>query len=851
MKHSYRFVRTLVAIVISTAMTYAQAPFVAKVSTSAKVDEGSPLAISVELMERVRFDRATLCYRKMEESSFKEVEMLLSGRAVTGTIPKEDVKPPYIDYYIKFEIEGRIVTHPLSLATDPDAKTERDARIAEVQAKPLRIQVAERNPKDMEVRIMSPEPGETIGSDEFALVISLYYASDNVDRKATKILIDGKDVTKEALPAEDMITWAPSGFGALRFGAHTISIQLYTATGELYHTVESSFNLASTFTLEEEKEKFLYGVNGQIQYISEKIDSTTTTYLRGDLRSNATYGPGVFGLNLHLDNQEKSDRQPQNRYSFTAGLSWLRVQVGDAFPVFPSLIVSGKRVRGISANLATGYFNIDVTYGESERLIEGIKEDTLHTDIHPASSRPLNSILSADSSFYTKFETGVFTRDFFAIRPSFGSGENFQLGLTYLKAKDKVGSIVYGIQPKENLVAGVDLTIAAFEDRFRWESQGAVGIKNKDISKGNFTSAQFDTMAANATTPGDKKSVEDLRSLANLANKFLTINDQIEPTNPVGEGLPSLAVESAVSLNVLNNFIRGMFFRRGNAYVSFGNEFIQTDIQGYQVSDRLRLFSNKLFLSLAYEAKADNIANTKDATTKYTNLNTAVNINPGAGIPTLAVGYGIIGRQNDKYITKREIIGDKVFGGYALGVDTTQSLIADDKSNRIFVASNYDFTLGARHTFSFSLSKVDKKDNSLYKRNQASQNIQAMLISNLANLPVQTTFGYLMSKSRNESMNYGFQGNDSLNATTEFNYTSINIGATVRLMDDNLRLIGMLAPIFGDFKRTAFTFGADYTVARGHNVEFRLDYITNKVTSGNTTREYSDVITSLVYRFDI
>ena len=48
-----------------------------------------------------------------------------------------------------------------------------------------------------------------------------------------------------------------------------------------------------------------------------------------------------------------------------------KLQLGDAYPLFPSLFMSGKRVRGITGAVTLGYFNIDVSYGKTERKIEG------------------------------------------------------------------------------------------------------------------------------------------------------------------------------------------------------------------------------------------------------------------------------------------------------------------------------------------------------------------------------------------------------------------------------------------------------------------------------------------------
>ena len=153
-------------------------------------------------------------------------------------------------------------------------------------------------------------------------------------------------------------------------------------------------------------------------------------------------------------------------------------------------------------------------------------------------------------------------------------------------------------------------------------------MNNTNIAGGSFTDAEYDSLKKNTGT--------DLKALGQMADKFITINQSIFPTNPVDiKTLPGVSTEATLSLNYLNNFLRTQFFRRGAGYRSFGNEFLQTDIQGFMVSDYIRMFTNRVFLSLSYEGKRDNTAFTKlTGTTSYSNLNTSLILNLAANIPT-------------------------------------------------------------------------------------------------------------------------------------------------------------------------------------------------------------------------
>jgi hypothetical protein len=509
---------------------------------------------------------------------------------------------------------------------------------------------------------------------------------------------------------------------------------------------------------------------------------------------------------------------------------FLRLQYGDAFPRFPSLIVSGARVRGITGNLALGFFNLDVTYGQTVRRIEGTlaAKDTLFPDSSAASGRPLNSVKNGppDSLYYNIYSPGTFTRKFFAVRPSFGSGENFQLGFTYMHSADDTNSVKYAIQPQENLVLGTDLTLAFDGQHVKLETQASLSLRNTNISGGNFTDAQYDSLKKNTGT--------DLKSLGHTADKFMTINQSIFPTNPVEiKTLPGVSAEATLSLNYLNNFIRGQFFRRGAGYMSFGNEFLQTDIQGFMVSDYIRLFTNRVFLSLSYEGKSDNTAFTKlTGTNSYANLNTSLILNLAAGIPTFQLGYGQFARKSDQTV---------------FAPDSTTSKGADDATNRYYFGLNYDFVAGLRHTLTASASVASKNDNTYLKRNQANSLYQLALTSQFG-IPLQTTLSVLYSGNSNDQQLFTtdttggkIAGQDSVVSTTTFNYTVVTVAALYRLFDDNMRLRASASPQFGSFKRTTFTASIDYTVGQ-HNFALEADYFRN-------TGMADDKIFSLIYRF--
>jgi hypothetical protein len=805
-------------VCIYTVFAQQGAPKVLRVTAQSAVEK-KPQPISVDLDQNAQVRKVTLRYRSFGETAFKGMEMLLSGRTATATIPAEVILPPYVEYYIELQLDNKMETYPVE---GPEAN-------------PLQITVKPANPKDQEVRFLSPEPGETVSADDFALVISFFYASDAVNRKATSIFLDGVNVTSDAVWSDDLLIYSPKNFARpLNLGAHFIRVELRDTTGKPYHAVESSLNLSTATAIAEEKARLQSAGSASVEYRNEALSAGTTTYIRGDARLDNTYRSIGFGGNLHLDNQESSSLQPQNRYLIYGQTDFLRIQYGDAFPRFPSLIVQGTRVRGITGNLALGFFNLDVTYGQTQRRIEGTlaAQDTIFADSSAVSARPLNSAHTNLTNYfqYNIYKPGTFTRNLFAVRPSFGSGEHFQLGFTYMHAVDDTNSVSYAIQPQENIVLGTDLTLAFDDQRIKLETQASLAINNTNISGGSFTDAQYDSLSKNGGP--------DLKSLGHIADKFMTISQSIFPTNPVDiKTLPGVSTEATLSLNYFNNFLRTQFFRRGAGYRSFGNEFLQTDIQGFQIADYLRLYSNKIFLSVSYEGKSDNTAFTKEGTTSYSNLNTALTLNLAADIPTFQLGYGIFGRASNQLIFKNVLTADST------------SKVADEVTNRYYFATNYDFTAAIRHTLMASVSIADKKDNTFYKRNQANTFLQASWTARF-NIPLQTSLSVLYSGNSNDQQLFkpdttlsGRLGPDSTMITTTFNYTVVSLGARYRLFEDNLQLAAVVSPQFGAFQRITYTASADYTVNR-HNFTMQFDYFQNQSTGMK-----NDAIFSLIYRF--
>jgi hypothetical protein len=819
----------LLSIFLFTALGQSQSrKILDKVTAAPSIQEGAPLPISVDLITNSGLRRISLRYRSFGVSEFRELEMLLAGRSATATIPGTDVRPPFVEYFITAQLEND------STESLPEQNP---------QNTPLSVTVRQLDPKDQEIRIMSPEPGETVAWEDLVVAVSLYYASPAINPSYTKVYFDNIDVSRRAILTEDVILYAPKNYNEEpQLGQHSIRVEVRDTAGNPYHQIQQTFNVSTAQALQEERGRLAFLGDGSIELRNEKVAGISAFYGRGDFRASGEWSGLKFGTQLRYDNQEAPARQPQNRYLlFGSYESYLNVQVGDAYPRFPVMAMSGKRVRGVTASLNTGYINLDVSVGETERLVEGTRlYDTTYADTSLVNARPKNSLRKNSFFDYEIFSPGVFTREFYGFRPSFGGGESFQFGLTFLKFRDKLGSITRGIRPAENLVTGMDVMFAFDDQRAKFDAQAMLGLANTDISGGSFTDANYDSL---------KVQGQDVRDLGKLAEKFLTVNANLSPLNPIAAGLPGFAFDANASLNYFDNYLRANFTRRGSGYRSFGNEFLQTDLQGYTVSDNLRLLSNKLFLSVAYDYKEDNIGKTKSATTSLGNFSTSLTISPGVGYPTVQLGYGLLTRLSDATVRPPGVPSlDSISSFFK------SSKSADDKTNRFTVGSSFDFTSGNRYTVSASVSVLNRKDQSIYRRDQSSLLIQSNVTSYFK-IPLQASFGVLVSQTKGNNQLFraitndsllqfykSIRSSDSVATESKLQFTTLTFGTQYRMMEDQLRLLASVSPTFGDLKRFSVRGGGDYTFRKRHTFELVLDYI-NLTSSSN-------IIAAFTYRFN-
>ena len=737
--------------------------------------EARPLEIKAELINYLDIAGMNFVFKPFGKQDYMTREMTIQGSSAFVTIPAEYVIPPSLDYYIKITLKnGNVETYPAG---------------APQNTAPLQISIAPVSEKDKQIILLSPEPGEILVPDELFVSLSFIKAPENVKIEATKIYIDNLDVSDKVILSGDLLVFSAANFpNLIPHGAHTIKVEIYDKDGSIYNTINSSFQLVSVETALAMGKKLKTNANLRAESRNVSFNNKDTWYNNVLVNGNADLGDWKLNGSAYFTSEEKNYLQPMNRYSASVESSWMNLKVGDSYPSFSNLIMEGKRLRGISGALNLGFFNVQAAYGDITREVEGSIVEMYNSN----SSQLLQSdVIKIDSlkygKPYAKVNLATYSRNVFAIRPSFGSGENFQLGFSYLHSIDDKNSVKLGTRPQENVVAGADLFIGIDQRNIVLTSQAAISFVNKDISTGNLTDAQVDSLfGPNKFINVDPGTIKDIKG---MASKIITINQFLSPLNP--QDLSSLAAETAIQFNYFNNNLKAGYVYRGNDFQSFGQTYIRTDVKGINITDRLRMLDNKVFLSVGYENLTDNLQKTKIATTTFETLNAAISIFPRIDFPNIRIEYSR--NMNNNGIKS----GDPVNSAFGI----------DDATNTVSVQLSYDLTAGVRHNTSLGITTSNREDNSI--RNINSSNTFLNFNFNSYWTAVFTT--YFNAVYFNSEI-----------AGVMYKYEMLSAGARYRLLENKLELAGAFSPSFGDFKRIGVDFTASYNVIQNFDVIFQL-----------------------------
>lgn len=754
-------------------------------------EEGAPLSVTAALANTSSITRVVLYYRQLGATDFRSVEMQILRDSASVVLAAGEIAPPFLEIYVWAETRtGQTETYPASLP----------------QSVPARITILPRSTHDAGVLILSPDADEVILPEDVYISLSFVYAPDVVDMRKTKIFLNALDISSRAMVVGDLMIIASEMIpDELKRNTLALTVQVFDTAGALYATLRRSIVIKGEHDPGSESIAWLVTGSAQAESRSEYNRGTSAVYNRLDMRANSTYGILRTTANIQLTSEEHSENQAQNRYFVGFDTRFLTLGLGDTYPQMPSTLMDGSRVRGISLN--GGYGAVHVSAASGEIVRETKRNDEIQT----------------------------YRRTLTVVRPSFATGEHFQFGFSYLHAKDDWSEPVT-LKPRENIVAGTDISVLVDDRHIEWTAQASMSMCNMDISSPAFTTDSIDAAVARGIVKASDGDA--LKHFLPIGSRLITINENIFPLNP--SGLSSLACETALSVNYFNNYIRGTYIFHGNNFLSFGATSFRNDIQGYNISDRVRLANNTLFVTGSIEELSNNVSKYNSVTTKWSTLSASVSYFGASGIPDMTIGW-----------TANTITND------APTTDTTVTAYPaiDFATNRFFVQSSYAFTWIGQHNAMVSLDYTNADDRTMRNQDMTGFNGMMTMVTSHSTL-LESTVGISTSLNTLPAPVQSFQqsgtGSANTSSTSSFNYTTLTLGVGYALFDQRMKASALVSPTFGDVRRTQLEARTQYTVFARHTIMVKYHYIVNSSLQPTSVMPYvNDSAFTISYRMSI
>ena len=845
-------------ILVFTGILFGQAKVLH--SPPRNIRANSPITIEA-LIEGsvVETERVRLFFRVGGQDSFVEEDMNEYMGVYSGSIPADYVTSEGVEYLIIAEMaDGKMVAFPeVDPYNIPMLLTVRKAAEITEKALPsssLDIQGGIRS----DIIILSPEEGEVIAAEEVVLAFSLFNMVD-IDVNSIRLTLDGVSVIRLAEITEDVIMYRPKN---IKPGIHTAKLNMSNQFGDPYATEIINFTVVKT--VEEAKRVFKYTGRVSAEANSEQVRGVRQNI--NSIRANASgsYDWLSFKAKAFISSQEDPTKQPRNRLSMGLATSVFNLSVGDVNPQFSELLLQGKRVRGVEANLKLKYFNTHIVYGQTDRAVEGAIgiTDTLE-----------GGVVQYNRTGYT------YDRNLLAIRPYFGSGKHFQLGFSLLKSRDDTlsvkkefggitetseSSIVMGgvNKPKDNIVIGTDLMFAFDQKRFVWKTDAAFSYLNRDITGGALTLEEMDTFLPGDSLQNDTISLGDINiplsgfpDPGDFTNIFI-INENISPLMPIVPdsnnqigmkeflNMPSTAFKTVLKLNYFNNFFVVRYQRVGPEFTSLGNPYMRNDVQGFNVSDKVRLFSNKLFVTLAYDQKRDNLLENKNSTMTTSSFTASVALYPGEGLPNINFNTQSYGRQND--LDFMDITYDTTFTGLgAIDTVVTKDLRESNVTTRQDFRISHNVKIGdIKNTLNITFANSERNDritDRLYgfQFNKTSASSFSFGINSAFAFPLKTNFRISSNTSESASQADPYQMFTTvLRGSYEFFEGKLVTEAGYTLTKGS----GLV-----DFMKNDMFTGGMYRLGEAHQFRWRLRYVL--INDRMTNEAFNDVSFMVNYTF--
>lgn len=766
------------------------------------LDEDLHLNVELDLTNTSRYpiQAVRLYYREHSAATFEFAELDQMGLRYLASVDLSGYHGRMVEYFFDIEyIDGTRQAYP------DDAP----------QMNLLNVMAGQPGfgDGDGDIVVITPEPGETIISDEFLLTVSFFRYSGQVDPERVRLFLDTWDVSRYVTVFNDFLTFSPKRVPP---GSHKLRLELFDTSGRLLARREWSFLAHQRRGPTEVSREFNF--NGSLFAETRKEGQENgrfqELYNRTGLNLSMESQRVAFGTRLFLSNREEATRQPINRYTGWGQVNlwngrYLRLTGGDAYPRLNTFLLNNTFVRGFHGELFMKFLNFDYATGTTRRDIEGRVATVNNTPV--------------DTAY------GTYERKVSAMRLSFGAGEQFQLGFTGVKGSDQPNSIEFGRDGEESVGLGSDLLIALDKNRFQLRGSYNLSFYNPNILDG--TDLPQDTLEALGVDIPD--------NAYDLAADWLTVNQYLIV-------LPGRAYEGQVRLNYFNNSFSAQYRYVQDEFQSLGQPFLQRDWKGITLTDNLRLFKNQVFLNLRYQQYENNLTDNKVATTNNRTFATTLSYFPMRNLPSLTVGFTNYTRSNTEDV-------DSAF----VGTGIPGYFEEDNSTNTINFSTSYPFVVSTlKNRLTLNLLNYNRDDAIDGGFDNLSNTLSLNLQTRYA-VPLKTSLEFTFQQTESTQ-----EFNGDVQNGSELNLTSFGAGAEYRfsnLANQTDHLTFGINTRLGQFANTLTSSGAEMPT------DYNRTFLGGRIVYDNTPlgrltlmadwinytgdREFEDYL--LVARYDV
>jgi len=587
-------------------------------------------------------------------------------------------------------------------------------------------------------RFVLLSPVDDVEGDKLLVAVSYPTLSEFINPSSITVMLNGDDVTEKSVISDNMLIYKDKKAAN---GDYNVKIVAATKDGKEISSPQWEFNYNGKAVSSD----FTFSGKGtlKLDYDSKTDKDTDTT--EDDLQSyfllntNGNYKKLRYRTKMYISSRESGEKQAVNRFNLDLKLPYWHAVIGDYSPIYNSLVLYGKNIRGIYSSFKAQGFGLYGTYGLSQRAVSG------------------NALNSVDSEDIIASGNKAFERRSFAARMELGSRENFLIGFNFAQSRDDKNSMnrkYYAypdeelpvVSPEDNLVLGADLTLSLLRKRLVWGNEVGVSFFNSNILDG---AASQDSLESEFDTdiPFDPEAWEWL----------FIINKNVEPILP---NKANLAYKSYVRMMLPNNILNLSYSVVGASYHSQLTNYLQSDSRQISINDNLSLMRNRLNISLGMNLISDNLSDNKESDSSTLSYMLSASYRP-EGLPYFGLGYNGSNSKQEGDDSEYEIgsTGMNFMLGYKL---------------KNFTSNKTDLNL--------SYSNNSNEDVSGDSFENSSNNITLSAKTVFNELPLSTRVAY--SFSVNESKSAPISGADLVKV--ENNYQSLYLKGSMKFLGDQL-----------------------------------------------------------------